>query len=221
MYVREIEHKKSRIVDLENTVKMLSTEKDELFDQVQLRQAETESSQSHLESLQGQNTELQYQLREVNDRLALLQEEFPGVRREEEIKVVPSGPSTEEVTRLLAVAELKHETKLNDLRRRLAEAERERDEGEARWSKTVKERAREVESLRAAINSSQKSKKGETEGVQALEQEIESLKNEIRSYQMQLKDLHTQLEKAVEVEVSTRDISFASLSIGSPRLGYG
>ena len=92
MYVREIEHKKSRIVDLENTVKMLSTEKDELFDQVQLRQAETESSQSHLESLQGQNTELQYQLREASDRIALLQDEFTDVRREHDMKVQSPGP---------------------------------------------------------------------------------------------------------------------------------
>lgn len=172
---------------------------------MQLRQAETESSQSHLESLQGQNTELQYQLREANDRIQLLQEEFSDVRREQEIKGVPSGPSAEEVTRLLAAAESKHETKLDDLRRRLVEAERERDEGEARWSKTVKERAREVESLKAAISSSQRSKEAETEGVQALEREIESLKGEIRSYQTQLKDLLAQLEKAAGVEVSVCD----------------
>ena len=119
------------------------------------------------------------------------------------------------MTRLLAAAELKHETKLSGLRRRLAEAERERDEGEARWSKTVKERAREVESLKAAINSSQKCKEEETEGVQALEQEIESLKSEIRSYQTQLKDLHAQLGKAAEVEVSACDISFTPLGMGS------
>ncbi|KAI1793914.1 peroxisomal membrane anchor protein conserved region-domain-containing protein [Ganoderma leucocontextum] len=204
-HVRETEHKKSRIVNLESTVKTLSAEKDELFDQVQLRQAETESSQSLLESLQGQNTELQYQLREANDRVALLQEEFSDARREQEIRVVSSGPSAEEVTRLLAAAESKHEMKLNDLRRRLAEAERERDEGEARWSKTVIERAREVESLKAAINSSQKTKEEETEGVQALEQEIESLKGEIRSYQTQLKDLLAQLEKSAEVEATVKD----------------
>ncbi|PIL31602.1 hypothetical protein GSI_06304 [Ganoderma sinense ZZ0214-1] len=204
-HVREIEHKKSRIADLENTVKTLSAEKDELFDQVQLRQAETESSQSHLESLQGQNTELQYQLREANDRIQLLQEEFSDVRREQEIKGAPSGPSAEEVTRILVAAESKHEMKLDDLRRRLAEAERERDEGEARWSKTVKERAREVESLKAAINSSQRSKEAETEEAQALEQEIESLKGEIQSYQTQLKDLLAQLEKAAEVEATVKD----------------
>lgn len=189
---------------------------------MQLRQAETESSQSLLESLQGQNTELQYQLREANDRIALLQDEFSDVRREQEFKVSPSGPSAEEVTRLLAAAESRHETKLNDLRRRVAEAERERDEGEARWSKTVKERAREVESLKATINSSQRSKEAETEGVEALEQEIESLKSEIGSYQTQLKDLLAQLEEAAEFEVSTCDVTFCSATRWlTPGSGYG
>lgn len=210
-----------RIADLENTVKTIAAEKDELFDQVQLRQAETESSQSHLESLQGQNTELRYQLREANDRIQLLQEEFSDLRREQEIQGVPSGPSAEEMTRLLAAAESKHEAKLKDLRRRLAEAERERDEGEARWSKTVKERAREVELLKAAISSSQRSKEAETEGVQALEQEIETLKGEIRSYQTELKDLLARLETAAGVEAS---VSLCQCARGRGLkfcLGYG
>ncbi|TBU34549.1 peroxisomal membrane anchor protein conserved region-domain-containing protein [Dichomitus squalens] len=216
-HVREIENKKSRIADLESTVRALSREKDELFDQVQLRQAELESSQSLLESLQGQNTELQFQLREANDRVALLQEEFSDIRHEQDMKVASSGPSAEEITRLLAAAESKYETKLSDLRKRLAEAERERDEGEARWSKTLTERAREVELLKAQISSSQQSKDEENQGVQALEKEIESLKSEIRSYQMQITDLHSQLQKAAEVEATAKD-QLAELSAKTANL---
>ncbi len=166
-----------------------------------MRQAELESSQSTLESLQGQNTELQYQLREATDRIALLQEEFSDARREQDLKVQSPGPSTEEVTRLLAAAESKYEAKLSDLRRRLAEAERERDEGEAHWSKKLAERAREVESLKAVVNSSQKSKDAESESAQALKDEIQALQSEIRSYQKQITDLHAQLGKTAEVEV--------------------
>ena len=199
--MKEIEHKKARISDLEGTVRTLSREKDELFDQLQLRQAELESSQSTLEELQGQNTELQYQLREANDRIALLQEEFTDVRREQDIKVLSSGPSAEEVTRLLAAAESKYETKLGDLRRRLAEAERERDEGEAHWSKKLADRTREIESLQAIISSSQKNKEAESGSVQVLKDEIDALKAEIKSYVQPIADLHSQLEKAVEVEV--------------------
>ena len=196
-----MENKKARNSDLESTVRTLSKEKDELFDQLQLRQAELESSQSTLESLQGQNTELQYQLREATERIALLQEEFSDVRREQDMKVTSPGPSTEDVTRLLAAAESKYETKLSDLRRRLAEAERERDEGEAHWSKKLAERAREVESLKVVINSSQKDKDAELESVQALKDEIQVLHGEIRAYQKQITDIHAQLEKTAEVEV--------------------
>ncbi|KAI0721269.1 hypothetical protein C8T65DRAFT_825844 [Cerioporus squamosus] len=204
-HVREMENKKARISDLESTVRTLSKEKDKLFDQLQMRQAELESSQSTLESLQGQNTELQYQLREANDRIALLQEEFSDVRREQNMKDQSPGPSTEEVTRLLAAAESKYEAKLSDLRRRLAEAERERDEGEAHWSKKLAERAREVESLKAVVNSSQKSKDAESESVQALKDEIQALQSEIRSYQKQITDLYAQLEKSAEVETVAKN----------------
>ena len=99
--------------------------------------------------MRSQNTELQFQLREANDRVALLQEEFSDVRREQDVRVQSPGPSAEEVARLLAAAESKYEAKLGDLRRRLAEAERERDEGEAHWSKKFAERAKEVEDLKA------------------------------------------------------------------------
>ncbi|KAI0756640.1 hypothetical protein C8Q80DRAFT_1340485 [Daedaleopsis nitida] len=204
-HVKEIENKKARISDLESTVRALSREKDELFDQLQMRQAELESSQSSLESLQGQNTELQYQLREATDRIALLQEEFTDARREHDIKVQSPRPSTEDVTRLLAAAESKYETRFGDLRRRLAEAERERDEGEAHWSQKLAERAREVESLQAVINNSQKSQEVETESAQVLKNEIEALKGEIRAYQQQIADLHAQLEKSVELEVAAKN----------------
>lgn len=192
-------------------MRTLSREKDELFDQLQLRQAELESSQSTLESLQGQNTELQYQLREANDRVALLQDEFIDVRREQNMKVQSPGPSAEEVTRLLAAAESKYETKLSDLRRRLAEAERERDEGEAHWSKKLAERAREAESLQAIINSSQKNKEAETESAQALKDEIQALRSEIKSYQQQIVDLRGQLNKAVEVEVGLSQVRLRAM----------
>ena len=81
---RDLENKDSRIADLESLVRSLEGEKDEFFDQLQLRQAELESSRSRLESLEGQTTEFQYQLREANDRIALLTEELSDARREQE-----------------------------------------------------------------------------------------------------------------------------------------
>lgn len=161
-----------------------------------------ESLRSSLESCQGQNTELQYQLREAQDRIALMQDEFTDSRRDQDLHVQSSGPSTEEVTRLLAAAESKHEAKLSDLRRRLAEAERERDDGEAHWSKKLAERAREVESLKAKFDLSLKSKDEELESAQVLKKQIDVLQGEIKVYQQQVADLHVQSGKAVEIEVN-------------------
>ena len=161
-----------------------------------------ESLRSSLESCQGQNTELQYQLREAQDRIALMQDEFTDSRRDQDLHVQSSGPSTEEVTRLLAAAESKYEAKLGDLRRRLAEAERERDDGEAHWSKKLAERAREVESLKAKFDLSLKSKEEELESAQVLKKQIDVLQGEIKVYQQQVADLHVQSEKAVEIEVN-------------------
>ncbi|KAH9944075.1 peroxisomal membrane anchor protein conserved region-domain-containing protein [Epithele typhae] len=199
-HVKEIENKKTRISDLEGSVRTMSREKDELFDQLQLRQAELESLRSSLESLQGQNTELQYQLREAQDRIALLQDEFSDARRNQDLSLQSSGPSAEEVTRLLMTVESKAEAKLGDLRRRLTEAERERDEGEAHWSKKLAEHAREIEALKTAIQSSQRSKEEEMESAQSLRKEIEQLQSELREHQKQIVDLHAQSEKAEEVE---------------------
>jgi len=69
----------AQIDRLERSIRSLSTEKDSLFDQLQMRQAEVESSQSLLEVLQSQNTELQYQVREKDSRVALLSEELKRV----------------------------------------------------------------------------------------------------------------------------------------------
>ena len=201
-HVKEIEIKKTRISELEGSVRSLSREKDELFDQLQLRQAEMESLQSSLESLQGQNTELQFQLREAQDRSALLQEEFSDVRRDQDMRMQSSGPSAEEVSRLLAAAESKYETKLSDLRRRLTEAERERDEGEAHWSKKLAERVREMDALKATIERSRKGKEEELQSTQRLKDEIEMLQGDIKEYQKQVSDLRIQAERTAEVEVS-------------------
>ncbi|KAF9650502.1 hypothetical protein BDM02DRAFT_1385736 [Thelephora ganbajun] len=54
----------------------LTREKDRLFDQLEMRQAELESSNTHLETLQSRTTEYQYQIREFSDRVALLEAKY-------------------------------------------------------------------------------------------------------------------------------------------------
>ncbi|OBZ79168.1 Laminin subunit alpha-2 [Grifola frondosa] len=203
-HTREIEGKNARISGLENSVQMLSKEKNELFDQLQMRQAELESSQSLLESLQGQGTELQFQIREANDRIALLTEELADARRVQDNKPGGTGPSAEEVTRLLSAAESKYETRISDLRRKLAEVERERDEGEAEWSRKLSEKTREIESLKGIVSISSKTREEELECASVLRKEIESLQEEIRLHQKRIADLQTQAGKVSEVETAAK-----------------
>ncbi|KZT05943.1 uncharacterized protein LAESUDRAFT_654723, partial [Laetiporus sulphureus 93-53] len=201
---REIETRESRISDLESVTRQLEGEKDEIFDHLQLRQAELESSRSRLESLEGQTTELQYQLREANDRIALLTEELADARREQEARSTAPGASAEEVSRLLSAAEAKYETRIGDLRRTLSAVEKERDEGEAEWSRKLSEKVKELEALRKTLTTSAKDREEESESANALRKEIEALKEEVRTYQTCLTDLRVQADRVKEIEESAR-----------------
>ncbi|KAH9837110.1 uncharacterized protein C8Q71DRAFT_707171 [Rhodofomes roseus] len=198
---KDIENRDSRIVNLQSLVRSLEGEKDEFFDQLQLRQAELESSRSRLESLEGQTTEFQYQLREATDRVALLTEELSDARREQETKALNIGPSAEEVSRLLSAAESKYEARISDLRNRLSTVEREREEGEALWSRKLADKSRELDSLREILNSSAKSREQESENVGTLQEEIDRLREDVRVHQLRISDMRAQADRAAESEV--------------------
>ncbi|GJE87588.1 GRIP domain-containing protein [Phanerochaete sordida] len=199
VHSRETETSNSRIADLEGSVRILTTEKDDIFDQLQMRQAELESSQSHLESLQSQTVELQYQLRESNDRIALLSDELAEARKERTLKP-ESGPPSEEVTRLLSATEAKYETRIADLRRQLTAVERERDEGEALFSKRLAEKAKEVEELQALVNLSAKGREQEGENVAALQKEIDSLREASKMREQLIAELQAEAQRIPELE---------------------
>lgn len=204
MYTKELDVRNVRISNLESSVKALSGEKDEIFDQLQLRQAELESSQSHLESLQSQCAELQHQLREANDRIGLLNEELIEMRQEQEIQVrSPGGSSAEEVSRMLAAAETKYETRISELRRRLSIVERERDEGEADWSRKLLEKSKEVEALKNVLNRSSRSQEEEEEGLNKLKEDLQELREQNTVLQTRVSDLLSRIENMTETEVST------------------
>src|SRR5260221_11854998 len=73
--------KGAQIDRLQRSNQSLSAEKDNLFDQLQIRQAEVEFAQSLLEVLQSQNTELQYQIREKDGRISILNKELSDSRQ--------------------------------------------------------------------------------------------------------------------------------------------
>ncbi|CAL1695430.1 unnamed protein product [Somion occarium] len=197
---KELDTRNTRISELQTTVQTLSGEKYELFDQLQMRQAELESSQSLLESLQGQTVEFQYQIREANDRVALLNEELADARQEQVQKPYDSVPSTEDVSRLLSAAETKYEGRIAELRNHISTVERERDEAEMEWSRKLTEKVKEIESLRGVLDISAKNQEDAAGNSNLLQQEIERLQDEIRTYQAMISDLRAQAGKVTEIE---------------------
>lgn len=201
-YQKDNAAKTSKIQSLENSVRSLNKERDSLFDQLQLRQAELESSQSRLESLESGQSELQFQLREISERNALLSEELADCRRELEYREARPSISDEDSSRLRAALEARYEAKIADLTSQLALAEKERNEIESGLSHSLQQKTLENEELRNTINSSAQTKGISEEQVDDLRSQIDDLSRQVASYKEQILELSRQQERAAELEVS-------------------
>lgn len=178
----------------------LTREKDRLFDELEMRQAELESSNTHLETLQSQTTEYQYQMRELTDRVTSLEGELTEAQREAN-PANGAGMSAEEVARLISAAEAKYEARLAELRGQLEMIEKERNEADAEWNSKVAAKALEVEELKKVIGKSQKSEVDHEVVEEKLRVDITALKEEVRVYQRQQAEFQRQVEKIKESEV--------------------
>ncbi len=172
-----------------------------MFDQLQLRQAEVESVQSHLESLQNQNTELQYQLREGQDRTALLTYDLQEAQREQESRSQQVTTSPEEVARLLSFTELKYEAKLTEMKTRLQQVEIERNDSESEWSRKVRDKTKEVDDLKNLSEANSRSQGEHEKLVDRLRAEKAQLQDEARLSQQQLTELLSTKELVESIEV--------------------
>ena len=172
-----------------------------MFDQLEMRQAELESSNTHMETLQSQTTEYQYQIRELSDRVALLEGELTDAQREAN-PANGTGMSAEEVARLISAAEAKYETRLAELRGQLDAIEKERNEADAEWSSKFSAKALEAEELKKVIGKSQRSEVDHEVVEEKLREEIAALKEEMRGYQRLQTEFQRQVEKIKESEVS-------------------
>jgi chromosome segregation ATPase len=186
---KEIASKNSHISTLETSLNAVTRDKNTFFEQLQLRQAETESAQSHLESIQHQNTELQYQLREANDRVNLLKEDLNELQREQELRAREPSTSAENIAHLLASTESKYEAKVAELKGTNATLEKERNESEAEWSRKLKDRGAEIQELKRLLGNSAKSQEKEEETITTLKAELQHKHGEIESLGHQLAEL--------------------------------
>ena len=191
----------AQIDRLERATQSLSAEKDNLFDQLQIRQAEVESAQSLLEVLQGQNTELQYQVREKDGRIALLSEELRDSRQEQQFGTPDPSTSPEEVAKLLAAAEARHETKLSVLKQKLASMEAERVEVEAEWRRNVEAKVQEAQRWKSMVDTASQSRQDDGDRMQDLQVEVEKLRLAARTRDHEVFQLRAQIDRLTLDEV--------------------
>ncbi|KIJ38525.1 hypothetical protein M422DRAFT_50052 [Sphaerobolus stellatus SS14] len=208
-YTKDMSTKQSRITSLEATTKALSEEKDSMFDQLQMRQAELESSQSHLESVEARSSELQYQLREAESRVEILTEELNELR----IKGVDSSnhASAEELARIISETEGKYELRIAELRQRMRSLEKERQEAEEEWSRNLHGRSQELERLRGLLDSKDREYADSIRLKDAMEEQIAGLQGENKRLKAQkeveegvVKGLQRDVQWLKEVETTAK-----------------
>jgi hypothetical protein len=212
---KELVTKNNQISTLEGSANTLSNDKTALFYQLQLRQAELESSQTHAENLQSQNTELQYQLREIADRLGLLQEELVESRREQEIRKPENVISAQEMAYLLTAAEKKYEVKIVDLRSIISAMERERNDSEVEWSRRVREKTGEIDALKLLVDSSSKIGFQNDEALEALREDNGRLGEEVFLRLSEIAALRSQIEQIKQAEVRSCTSTAVTLCLTS------
>ncbi|CAE6423643.1 unnamed protein product [Rhizoctonia solani] len=209
---KELSTKTTRIANLESTVASLANEKDSLFEQCQTRQAEAESAQSHLQTVQNQLNEMQFQLREAEDRNSLLADELDELRNGSRLSTHSPTPGPE-VARLLSEAEGKFEGRLSEMRIKLRAIEKERNEAEDDWNKTLADRSKEIEKLRFALRQAEdkwiesgRVGKGMDEKVASLEQNVKELQSQRDRWQQDQSILEEQLRQVQnKLQTTERD----------------
>ncbi|KAG2023417.1 hypothetical protein CC2G_001073 [Coprinopsis cinerea AmutBmut pab1-1] len=197
---KDIAAKNSQISTLENSLNNVTRDKNSFFEQLQIKQAETESAQGHLESLQLQNTELEFQLREANDRLALLREEYAEYQREQEVRAREPVTSADDIAQMISATESRYEVKLAEMKRSVEVLERERGESEANWSRKLKEKVKEVEDLSRLLGTTAKSREEDIGIADKLRADLARSQEEIRLLREQVAEVPVLQDRIQELK---------------------
>ena len=102
---------------------------------------------------------------------------------------------------MLSATEAKYESKISDFKRNLRALEKERSDGEAEWSRKLRDKVREVDQLKKEVGSAATTRQQEEETVAGLRAEINKLNDESRLLQDQLSQLRLSDSKVREIEV--------------------
>ena len=154
----------------------------------------------------------------MTDRSALLAEELADAQRELEYKNIKPAESSVDGEQIRASLEAKYEVRVNELVTRLADLEKDRNETEAAMSRSLQQKAQEVEALRQAMEASSKSQGVSEEEMDKLKQTIEDLQRQVRSSQEQLLELDLQKDRVNDLEVRVfvkATISYSGCTTGT------
>ncbi|RXK37709.1 hypothetical protein M231_05042 [Tremella mesenterica] len=227
-HAKELSSKSTRINSLETTVKELATTKQQQFELLQTRQAESESALSEKETHQSRTKELEFQLREMTERCNLLEDQLssssssllptrgrallPNGSSSSSVSPGPSGTSAVDVQRLLAEAETRAEAKVNELRARIRALEKERNDVEEEWAAKIGERVREVEKLRRVVMEKEneyadslRSRQEKDNAILAKEEERRQVEKEVLVLETKIEEARAEVVLAAEAEKLARD----------------
>ncbi|WVQ96616.1 hypothetical protein IAU59_003721 [Kwoniella sp. CBS 9459] len=218
-HAKELSAKTTKVNGLEAIVKELNLNKSKTFEDLQSKQAEAETARAEAEAMQTRTKELEFQLREANERCALLEDGMRDSRRpsrgalglgapDESFSPSPSaspsrrssfnnggGASSSEVQRLLSEAEARSESKLSDLRFKIRSLETERNEIEEEWATKLGERVRELEKLRRQVQEKEMEYAESIRSIEDRERRIQDSDERARGLERELIRLKTKIEE--------------------------
>ncbi|OCF30429.1 hypothetical protein I316_07916 [Kwoniella heveanensis BCC8398] len=212
-HAKELSAKTTKVNGLESIVKELNLNKSKTFEDLQAKQAEAETARAEAETMQTRTKELEFQLREANERCALLEDGMRDSRRPSRAASgMGLGASSAEVQRLLSEAEARAEAKLSDLRFKIRSLETERNEIEEEWATKLGERVRELEKLRRQVQEKEMEYTESIRSIEDRERRIQDSDERARGLERELIRLKTKIEEgkgdiavAVEAERSARE----------------
>lgn len=205
VHAKELAAKEHRIQQLSGTVKELTASRDDSFDQLQIKTAESESFSSQQEVLQAKAVELNYELQEAKDRAAALEEQLEEVvRTKSDVRRDESNTK-----RLLQDVETRFEAKVRDYEARLEQVEKDRMETEEEMGRNLQERSKELERMRQEIaqkaldyNESIQSMKVRDDKIEKAAMREKELQVKIKGLGVALDELREVIRKNALVEVS-------------------
>lgn len=204
-HTRELQLRDARINTLETSLRDLRREKDNVFEQLQSKQAEVESATSSQERVQVAYDEMQYELRESRDRVSALQEEVLSFKKARLDQTRDEGHTR----RLLAELESSNADKIQTFEDRIRTLEKERLDIEEGMTKKLQEKLREVEKLRREIERRDAENSEETQRREERQQRIEraekqnlALQDKVNALDMLLNEARLEISRIKEEHVS-------------------